>query len=123
MGIVVGVLVVGLIAASSFGSYMWAESRGSRRLVEWNERTNPSTAVIDAIRQSQTQSQEMVATISSTLAASVNSMLGLNNQVDVKPEYEEEVVEPVAKPFAEWDPYMNDDLNIDAETIRSDYAL
>lgn len=123
MEFVVGVLVLGLITAVGFGCYMWADSIGSRKLVEWNERTNPSTAVIDAIRQSQTQSQEMVATISGMLAASTRSMLGLDNTEATKPEYEEEVVDPVAKPFAEWDPYMNDDVDLEPDTMRPDYAL
>lgn len=120
MIIVIGVLGVSLIGATGFGSYMWADAKASRRLVEWNERTNPSTAVLDAIKQSQLQSQAFVSTISSTIAASVKSMLGMDvptpsyDPIDVAPD----PTEPTYKPFAELDPFMNDDHDDSDDTMR-----
>lgn len=125
MAVVIGVLVAGLIGAVGFGSYMWADAKASRRLVAWNERTNPSTVVIQAIKDTQEQSNAAVATIASTIAASVKSMMGMDREVvqyDPVPVYAPED-EPVIRPFAEMDRFMNDDVDIQTDEMRPDYAL
>lgn len=120
MDVLLGIVISALILATGFGCYMWADAKASRRLVEWNERTNPSTAVIDAIRQTQAQSQEMVATLTSTITTSMKTMLGLDRSVesyDPLAVYEDET-EPTPRPFAETDPWMNDDFADDADVMR-----
>lgn len=86
MEIVLGVLVMGLVAAVGFGSYHWADAKASRQMVRQYRKTDPSGRVLDAIGRTQATDREFMVQVTEALSQSVATTLGLgNNGEDAQP--------------------------------------
>ena len=115
---IVAILVVVLIVVVGFAGYCYADAQACRRWVAYVDRTNPADAITAAIRQTQAADQAQVATVAETIGAAVKSMMGFDQQTVITTEpYPNDVFDEVPTPqrvvpFAEMDPYFNDDLDL-----------
>ena len=119
MELIVAILVVMLIVSVGFGGYFYADAQACRRWVDYVDQTNPADKIVDAIKQTQRADKEQVATVAETIGQAVKSMMGFDQQSIIQSEpYPTDVYDEVpqtidrATPFAELDPWMNDDLDL-----------
>lgn len=124
MELIVAVLVVVLIVVVGFAGYCYADAQACRRWVAYVDRTNPADAITAAIRQTQAADQAQVATVAETIGAAVKSMMGFdtkedNKNVEAYPDdaFDEVPIPQRVIPFAEMDPYFNDDLGLEPDDM------
>ena len=126
MELIVAVLVILLIGSVGFGCYNYADAQAAKRQTAWVESNDPSMAIVSAIRQTQTADQQNVQTVAEVIAASVKSMMGMDQPVVVAAEYPKDVYDELptsedrAIPFAELDPWFNDDLELAHDDMTAD---
>jgi hypothetical protein len=111
---IVAVLIVVVIVLVGACGYLYAAVEFGRKHIGYMETHDVSQNIVAAIRQTQMADQANVATVAETIAASVKSMMGMDKPEVQYEQYPADMYDEVpqpdrAVPFAETDPYFNDD--------------
>jgi hypothetical protein len=120
---IVAVLVVVVIVLVGACGYLFAAVEFGKKQIQYMEAHDVSENIVAAIRQTQTADQANVATVATTIAASVKSMMGMDVETVQAERYPEDYLDEVpltvdrAVPFAEADPWMNDDLQLEPDDM------